>query len=413
MLTYKNFIKTLIILIAATGLYFLGYSVGHNNLEFEKNLIPKVVNKELFKPDTIDFSLFWEAWDKIEDKFVGQADPEKMIYGAVSGMAASLDDPYTLFMKPGENEQFIEDLKGEFDGIGAEIGIRDQKLMIVAPLDESPAQKAGIRAKDIIVKINDEEADKLSFNEAIMKIRGIKGTEVKLTIFREGEENLLEIKVIRDTIKIESVKSETCYQGKNAPKDQCVAYIKVRQFGDDTTELLKKALNEADDKQAKGTILDLRNNPGGYLEAAIDISSLLIPREIGEEKTVVIEKYKRDKQDKFSATLQPILSDGIKMAVLVNKGSASASEIVSGALQDHKKAIIIGETTFGKGSVQELLPLKDKSAVRVTVAKWLTPNGREINGKGLEPDIKVKISEEDIKNDKDPQLERAIQEVLK
>lgn len=397
---YINFLKFVGIVIIFCLVYLGGYAVGHKNIVFEQNNKPKITNLDLGKSSDIDFSTFWEAWNVIKDDFYEKdLNYQKMVYGAISGMLASLKDPYTQYLDPEVSKQFNEDLNGSFEGIGAEIQAKDGALIIVAPLDGSPAKQAGIRSGDIIIKIDDVEVDNYTFIEAINHIRGKKGTEVKLTIMRKDEENTQDITIKRDTIVVESVKWEM--------KDDNIMYVRISQFGEDTKELINKMADEALKKNVSGIILDLRDDPGGLLSECIDITSLFIP-----EGTVVIEKDRDGKENKSQTTQLPRLKD-IPLVVLVNEGSASASEIMAGAIQDTNRGKVIGEKTFGKGSVQNLVNLKDGSEVKVTIAKWFTPKGRGIDKEGIEPDIKVEMTDDDIKNNRDPQLDRAMEEVKK
>lgn len=395
----KTFFKIVLTIIIIGVVYTAGYAVGHRNVELEKGYIPKVINTNLGEPKDVDFSLFWDAWDVVKSKFLGKLDQQKMVYGAISGMLQSLGDPYTVFMSPDEAKQFNADLKGEFDGIGAEIEAKDGYLIIVAPLSGSPAEHAGLKAKDAILKIDGNDVTEMTFYEAINKIRGPKGSTVTLTIVHDGTKESVDIKVTRDTIVVKSVE----YEMKGD-----IAYIKISQFGDDTLDLVKDAVDMAIKKNAKGVVVDLRNNPGGYLQDAIDIISLFIDK----DKVAVIEKGKDGVEHPSKTTLQPKIADK-QLVVLVNGGSASASEIFAGAIQDYKRGKLIGEKTFGKGSVQTMEKLKDDAEVKVTIAEWLTPNGRQINKKGIEPDIKVELSSDDKKNGNDPQLDKALEEVNK
>lgn len=389
---FKKFIHIISLVLVAIAFYFFGYLVGHKNLVFEQNYQPKLINKELMKPKTIDFAVFWDAWQKVQEKFAGETDTQKMVYGAISGMVDSLDDPYSMFMEPELNKTFAEDLSGEIQGIGAEISIREGKITIIAPLDDSPAAKAGLKPMDIVLKIGEDSTDGLTLNEAIEKIRGKAGSRVKLQIIREGWVEPQIFEIVRSVIKIESVKWKM---------DGDLAYINITQFGSDTYPLLEKAANEIKNKNPKGIILDLRNNPGGYLDASVDVASVFMT-----DKVVVKEKYKDGHIDELK-TDKPAVLANINLIVLINKGSASASEIVAGALRDANRAKIFGETSFGKGSVQTLEELDKGAALRVTIAKWLTPNGNAIDKVGIEPDEKITLSEEDEKADRDPQLDRA------
>lgn len=387
-----------IILILTFGFfYFAGYLHGHQNLRFYKGYIPEIVNKELGKPKDVDFSLFWEVWNKVESEYPGEVNRKKLFYGAISGILTGLDDPYSVFMKPGESKSFLEDLEGVFEGIGVEITIKNNQLTVVAPLEDSPAQKAGLRAGDIIAKVDGKETDKMSLNEAVSKIRGRKDTQVILTILRGTE--MFDASITREQIKVESVKYEL--------KEDNIAYIKIYQFANDTEDLLNKAISDIQTKKPKGIILDLRDNPGGYLETAVNVASVFI-----KEGIIVQEEYKEGRKDEFDSTGDGRLAD-FKIVVLINEGSASGAEIVAGAIQDHQKGVLIGEKTFGKGSVQEFEELKEGAYLRLTVARWLTPKGRYINTEGIKPDIEVEMTQEDLDVDRDPQLERAISEVKK
>lgn len=393
---FRKFLTYLSIIVLIFGVYLLGYSVGHQSLQFEKGYIPKIESLELGKPKDIDFSLFWEVWNKLEEKYVGQVDKWKIFYGAISGMVQGLGDPYTVFLTPEQSKQFLEEIKGEFEGVGIEIALKNKKLTVVSPLDDSPAKAAGIRAGDVIDKVDDRETLAMTLDEAVEAIRGKKGTEVNLSILRDDKP--LEFKIKRALIKIKSVKWEM--KGD-------VAYLKVSQFLEETSRAAEKAAGEILAKKPKGIILDLRNNPGGYLDGAVDLASLFI-----KEGVIVYEEEKSGKKEELRAKGNAKLAD-LPLVVLINAGSASGSEIVAGALQDFKKGILIGEKTFGKGTVQSFERLKDGSTLRITVAKWLTPNGRAINEQGLGPDIEIEMTEEDENAGRDPQLERAIKELTK
>ncbi len=397
--TYHILIKCLSVILILVGVYYVGYGIGHNNLVFEKNYQPKIVNVGNGQPKDVDFSLFWDAWDVVKANFINKnLDYKKMVNGAISGMLSSLDDPYTMFMNSEESKVFNEDLNGSFGGIGVEITVKDGLMIIIAPLDDSPAAKAGIKSKDVITKIDGEDVGNYSYAEAINKIRGEKGTNVVLTVLHEGNDEPEDITITRDTIKNDSVKWEV--------KDD-VMYIRISQFGDDTYDLMNKAAQEIQNKNLSKVIVDLRDNPGGYLTSSIDVASLFIP-----DGVIVQEQDRNGDVNKMSTTHIPRLKD-VKLVVLINGGSASASEIFAGAMQDHKKGIIIGEKSFGKGSVQTLEKLEDGSQIKITIAKWLTPDGRAIDKQGISPDIEVKMSDDDKNTDNDIQLQKAIEEVNK
>jgi len=390
--------KVLGILIIALAFYFFGFLVGHKNLVFEKNFKPTIVNMDLGKPQDFDFSLFWDVWKLVTEKYVGTYSAQKMVYGAIEGMIEALGDPYSAFMEPGANKMLLEDLSGEIQGIGAEISQKDGRILIVAPLDDSPAKKAGLKAQDEILAINGQLTEGMSLDEAISKIRGKSGTEVRLMISRAEFSQPQEFKIIRATIVIKSLKFEM--KGN-------IGYIKISQFADDTSELLKQAAEDLIASNPRAIILDLRDNPGGYLDASVDVASIVMERGV-----VVKEEYRDGRIEELKTTLEGKLAK-YPIFVLVNEGSASASEIVAGALRDSRSALILGKKTFGKGSVQELENLKDQSALRLTVARWLTPNGNTIDKEGIQPDIEVDLSSTDQAEGRDPQLDRALEEANK
>lgn len=393
----QNKLKHIVTLILITTLaavsYFAGFLHGHRNVVFEEKLRPKVVSTELAKPSEVDFSLFWNVWNRIEAQYVGNLDPQKAVYGAVSGLVESLKDPFSLFLTPEDSKKFLDDLRGQFQGIGAELALKNEKIIVVAPLEGSPSARAGLRPNDQIVKVDGQDIGVLTFGEVITKIRGPKGTSVTLTVLREGAAEPLEFVIKREVITIESVKLEI--------KDN-IAHFKIIQFGDDTTAQAQKAAEQIIATDVKGIVLDMRNNPGGFLNSAIDVASLFLE----DGKLVVTELAKGSERKEFKTTITPRLKDK-KLVVLVNGGSASGSEIVAGALHDHNRAKLIGEKTFGKGSVQSLEDLPGGSSLRITIAKWLTPSGKQINGEGISPDIEVKLTEDDIKAGRDPQLDKA------
>lgn len=358
----------------------------------------------------VDFSLFWDVWNRLGTHYVDKSVivPQKMIYGAISGMVSSLDDPYTVFLPPSQNKESKEDLNGKFEGIGAQLGVKDKKIVIIAPLKDSPAQKAGLNAGDWIVKVDGKDAINWTLPEAVSKIRGPKGSTVKLTIVHETASKSADIVVTRDTINVASVEWEEmgCKEG-DKPTTACkVEYIKLGRFGDQTNEEWDKAVDKVlsastQSSGVKGLVLDLRNNPGGYL-----MSSIYVASEFLSDGTVVTQEDASGKKQPFAVDRKGKLLK-IPLVVLINKGSASASEIVAGALSDRGRAKLVGETSFGKGSVQEVQELADGAGIHITVAKWLLPSGTWINGKGIEPGVKI---ENDVaRPDEDLQLRKAIE----
>lgn len=345
----------------------------------------------------VNFDLYWQTWNIIKDKAYNQDVPDtKLFYGSLAGLVGALDDPYSVFMTPTDATQFQDDLKGSFEGIGAEIAVKNNQLIIVSPLDDSPAMKAGLKPKDYILKINGTSTAGMSSGQAVTLIRGKAGTKVVLTIFRDGFEASKDFEITRAAINVKSLTLEYLNSGT-------IAHIKVRQFNDDTMPLFDSAINNILAKpNVKGVILDLRGNPGGYLESAVQMA--------GEwtSENIVSEKNRDGVGNNHQAFKTPRLAS-YKTIVLVDGGSASASEIVAGALKDWRKATIVGLKTFGKGSVQELTDLPDGSEIKLTIAKWFTPNGVNIDEQGIEPEVKVDLTDEDYNKDKDPQLDKAVE----
>jgi carboxyl-terminal processing protease len=398
------FLSTIFILLILS--YQKGFENGKKNTSFQEESFPigqtTVINKEGSEKYSIDFSLFWRTWDLLKEKYVdsNQLDSKKLFYGAIKGMLSATGDPYTTFFDPEENNKFNEDITGSFEGLGVEIGMKNNILTIIAPLEGTPAEKAGLRAGDKVLKIADKITSDITIDEAVNLMRGPKGTEVKLTILRDGQEETQDITVKRDVINVKSIKYEN--------KDGNIAYIKVSTFGDNTLREFNGALNNISTQKPKGVILDLRNDPGGYLDTAVDIASRMLPK----GKVVVIEES-QDKKQKIISSRGGDLLSGIKTVVLINEGSASASEILAGALKENRDNVtLVGKKSFGKGSVQELINLPGNTAAKITVAKWLTPKGNQINEKGISPDVEIDLSLDDFQNNRDPQLDKAL-ELLK
>ena len=353
----------------------------------------------------VDFKVFWQAWNIIQNKYIDRPVGEtKLFYGALNGMVASLGDPFSTFFEPKSANEFSQELSGKFQGVGMEIGIRNDVLTVISPLPETPADKAGIRPADVIVEIDGQPTKDMSLYEAVNKIRGPKGSQVKLKIYRNKTQKFLEIPVTRDVIKIVSVKYEL-YTKKDFTQlgDKKIALIKITNFNSDTVSRFKAAEQKLLLDNPDGLILDLRGNPGGFLDSAIQIADEWLQ----PGKTIVFEKYANGRLESQLASRAPVL-DKYPTVILVNGGSASAAEILAGALEDNKLATLIGEKTFGKGSVQELENLEDGSAIKITIARWLTPDKHVIDKQGIEPNIKVEMTEKDYNNFADPQLDRAL-----
>ena len=361
-------------------------------------------------PREVDFSLFWDAWNELHKDYVkpGDLDTQKMIYGAISGMVNSLKDPYTVFFDPKKAKTFLEDVNGSFEGVGMEVGAREGQIQVISPLKGTPAQKAGLMPGDKIIKIDNAPTNNISVEEAVNLIRGPKGTYVTLSITRKGWKSARDIKIKRATIKIPSLTWKLISSKDSKPsKNGDIAYINLYQFSEKANSDFRKAAADILNSSADKIILDLRNNPGGYLEVAQNIAGWFLK----DGQTVVIEDFGK-KQDRqiYKAKGNAKLVN-YPTVVLINKGSASASEILASALRDNRNIKLIGETSFGKGCVQELKNLRDGSSLKITVANWLTPNGKLITDKGLKPDIEVNMDESDYNKEGDIQLDKAIETI--
>ena len=393
---FKKIIIAFLIIIAVLFSFGFGYYFG------------EIEGKRMISPsDELNFSLFWEVYNTLKEKYAHPEDfnNEKIIYGAISGMVESLGDPYTVFFNPEEAKIFEEDVKGVFEGVGMEIGIREKGLTVIAPLEGTPAQKAGLRPGDKIIKIDDISTINIAIDEAVKLIRGQKGTEVSLTIYREDWGETKEIKIVRGVIKIPSLAWELISSSDERQDD--IAHIKLYQFSEKAAYDFKTAAREILDSSAERIILDLRNNPGGYLTVAQDITGWFLEK----GQIVTIEDFGEEKEQKLYKAKGPEKFLSYPIVVLINEGSASGSEILAGALRDNRQVKLIGEKTFGKGTVQSLEYLSEGS-LKITIASWLTPKGEVLTDKGLEPDIKVEMTLEDYEQGKDPQLEKAV-EILK
>lgn len=385
--------------IVAVFLFILGIWIGRNiDIPFfpEPETPKYQVLNRLNSKDNLDFSTFWEAWDKLNASYLNKKDltGEKLLQGAIDGMITAVGDPYTSYYDPESNNTFNKELSGKFEGVGMELGVSDNQLVVIAPLDDSPASKAGILAGDRIVAIEGKDASKFTIADAVSIIRGKAGTKVKITFLRKDKVDPFEIELTRATINVKSIKTKF---------ESDKAIITITRFGENTKSEWDSVVNELATKGIKKLILDLRNNPGGQLDTAINIAG-----EFVSQKDAVVQQEDSDgKRQQFYAKTDGRLQ-GAAIVVLINKGSASASEIVAGALKDYKKAKIIGENSFGKGTVQAVTNLKDGSGLHITVAKWLTPNGSWVHGKGIKPDFEVVLTEEDISAGQDPQMQKAL-----
>lgn len=378
-----------VVLVVAVSAFVLGSR--------SDELFSLLRGKPLQGPQNLDYSSVEDVYDKLRENFDGTLDTNKLIEGAKKGLVDAAGDPYTAYWSDEEAKQFLSDLEGKFSGIGAEIGKKDSNLVVVTTLDASPAQKAGLQSNDIIAKVNEQETTSWSIEQAVSEIRGDKGTSVKLTIVRGHE--LKEFSIVRDEIINPSVTYEI------TPEN--IGYLRISRFAEtDTKRLARQAAQEFKQKGVKGVVLDLRGNGGGHLTSAQDVASIWI-----NGKVVVEEKRGNEVIDTLRSE-DPAILEGVKTYVLIDGGSASASEIVAGALHDHKAATLVGTKTFGKGSVQAIKQIPGGGQLKVTVAKWFTPNGKNISKEGIEPDVKVENSDADRAAGKDVQKDKVF-ELLK
>jgi carboxyl-terminal processing protease len=407
MVNIKRARLTLLSIFAVAVIFSLGYIAGTEEIRVNaKDISSITIDRTTPADKNVDFALFWKVWDTLGASYVDKSKlvPSQMVNGAIKGMVASLGDPYTSFLTPSENKVTQEDLQGNFDGVGIQIGYRQSQLAVIAPLPGSPAEKAGIKAGDYILKIEDEKKDitretgNISLPEAVQIIRGTKGTHVKLTTFREGDQEPKEVDLVRETIDVPSVVYKSVGDGK-------VAHLRVLKFGAETKAEWNKGVSDAISSGTdQNIILDLRNNPGGYLQASVDLAGEFVPA-----GTIIVTEERGDGQKTNYKTQTVGKLSKSKVIILVNKGSASASEILAGALRDQMKYKIFGETSFGKGTVQEPIQLESGAGLHVTIAKWLTPNGTWVHEKGLTPDTEVKDNPDTVE---DEQLQSAIDAIV-
>jgi carboxyl-terminal processing protease len=412
---YKRNLRFLLFLVFPVLAFLLGWSL--NQQQNQRSVLPPTENtptefsttqevKGFLSPITlrrrsdprdVDLSGFWEAWNTLDSNFLYQDrfKTQEQIYGAIKGLVASLDDPYTVFMTPEETKEFEESMSGEFEGIGAEIAVKDNRITVVTPLKGSPAELAGLRSGDRILEIDDISTFEMSVNEAITKIRGPRGQKVVLTVERPGETQPHEITIVRDTIVVKDF-SWKMQEG--------IAVLEITQFGTELVSQFSAALPAILLENPTGIIVDLRNNGGGLLDASVKV----LDQFFGEQTLVTtngrqigqVEDLQSKRGGAFLET--PLI-------VIVNQGSASASEIFAGAVQDTHRGLILGEKTFGKGSVQNVIPMSGGSSLKITIAEWLTPNGRSIHDVGITPDIESTRTREELEKNEDPVMERAFE----
>jgi carboxyl-terminal processing protease len=399
----RKYSSTLAIVIAlGIVIFYLGFESGERSAHFSQRTI--IINLGENQPKDVDFGPFWKAWNILEEKYVPASSTievvtnEEKVWGAIQGLASSLKDPYTVFFPPVEAELFESDIRGNFEGVGMEVVAREGVIVVVSPLRNSPAERAGILAGDGIVKINGKETLHLSTDQAVKLIRGPKGTKVVLTIYRNGQREPIEIPVTREVINIPTIST------KNLNND--IFLIELYSFSAQSPNLFRNALREFILSSKSKLILDLRGNPGGYLEAAIDMASWFLP----PGRIVVREDFGEAQEERiYRSKGYNIFSNDLNLVILVDSGSASASEILAGALREYGKATIVGDRTFGKGSVQELVNITSSTSLKVTVARWLTPNGISISDGGITPDVIVRRIQADRDALRDPQLDKAIE----
>ncbi len=383
----------LVFLAALGGAALAGYGYGYSHS------VRITDSKQLLDSN---FNLFWEAVDIAKSKFVdaSQVSDEKLMQGAIKGMLSAFDDPYTTYFNASDAKKFQDDLNGSFGGIGAEIGIREEQLVVVSPIKGNPAEAVGLRPMDRIWKIDGKDTTGLAVEEAVKLIRGNPGTTVTLSIYRDGWRDAKDFKIVRAIIQVPTLDSEV----KTLSSGQKVAVMKLYNFNANVPQLFYTSAVKAMQEGANGIVLDLRSNPGGFLDVATNLGGWLL-----KDGSVVVRERKHSGPDEvLEAHGNAALAD-IPMVVLINSGSASASEILAGALRDIRGIKLIGEKSFGKGSVQELTTMSDQAEIKVTIAHWYTPKGTKIDKLGLKPDIEVKMTDEDYTKKRDPQMDKALQ----
>lgn len=400
----ERYTQILTSVLIAVVLFTIGFYAGRKN---SLNNVP-IQFLNATSTESMDLSPFWKAWGLLDERFapVSSTTPkvgnQDKIWGAIQGLASSYGDPYTVFFPPVESKSFEEEISGSFGGVGMEIGLADDLLTVIAPLKGTPAEAAGVLAGDKIVMIGDKSSLKMSTEEAVKMIRGEIGTSVVITFERKGVKEPIVKTLIRANIEIPTIKT------KLLPEN--IFVIELYSFSAISPNLFRGALREFIESGSDKLVLDLRNNPGGYLEASLDMASWFLPT----GKVVVTEDFGEKAEPKiYRSKGYDIFTDKLKFVILVNEGSASASEILAGALREYNKATLIGNKTFGKGSVQELVPVTGDTSLKITVAHWLTPFGKSISDGGLTPDIEIKLTPENTKNGRDPILEKAVQYLLK
>lgn len=407
---YKKILLPSVLALTFVVVFGVGFMSGkaHTAEASKIQALSASLNGNTGKAESVDFSLFWKAWSTVNDKFVQTkatstvVTDKDRVYGAIKGMVDSLGDPYTTFFPPVEAKNFESEIEGNFEGVGMEMGMKNGFLTVVTPMKGSPAEKAGIRTGDKVIQIDSVITLDMSIDQAVKLIRGKKGTTVTLLVSREGVEKPFEVKIVRDVINLPTIDTKMDQQTG-------IFTIKLYSFSAQSASLFRNALRDFVNSKSNKLILDLRGNPGGFLDSAVDMGSWFLP----PGKTIVVEDYGKGGEQTIERSKgYNIFNDSLRMVILVDGGSASASEILAGALSEHGKAKLVGTKTFGKGSVQEYIKLNSETSIKVTVARWLTPNGKSISEGGLTPDVEVKVTPEDITAGRDPQMDKAV-ELLK
>ncbi len=393
-----------VVIVLVVLAFIFGWYIGGQRGEANGDVLFNGIHAE--PPVGVDFDPLWKSWQVLEDKFVPAttteiATDEEKVYGAIEGLTDSFGDPYTVFLPPADAEIFEEDISGSFGGVGMEIGIRDSTVSVISPLKDTPAYRAGIQAGDKIIRIDETSTEGMTIDEAVKLIRGEVGTSVKLSLLREDTDDLVIAEVVRAIIQIPTIESEI--------RDDGVFVIRLFNFSAISPNLFRDALRSFILSGSHKLVLDLRGNPGGFLEVAVDMASWFLPT----GKVIVTEDFGENESSRAHRSRgYDIFNDNLEMIILVNQGSASASEILAGALREHGVATIVGEQTFGKGSVQELVDITQDTSLKVTIARWLTPNGTSISDGGLTPDVEVEMTREDVEAGLDPHLDRAVEILL-
>ncbi len=400
----RNYKVSIVIGILIVAVFFAGFFIGKQENRSRAEAL-NIINATSSVAN-VDLAPFWKVWQTLGEKFVqthknvkAPTDQDK-VWGAIKGLTASFGDQYTVFFPPEENKEFQNDISGNFGGIGMELGLKNKNIVVVSPLKDSPAYKAGIKKGDILLAIDGTSTQGMAVDQAVTLIRGPVGTVVTIKMVHEGSDKPVELKITRDIIEVPTVDTET-------KGDAFV--IHLYNFYAPSPEKFREGLREFIASGKNHLVLDLRGNPGGYLEAAVDMASFFLP--LG--KTVVSEDYGQGRdQDVYRSKGYNVFNSSLRMAILIDEGSASASEILAGALHEQGIAKLVGTKSFGKGSVQEVVPITSDTSLKVTVARWLTPKGNSISDGGLTPDYEAKITDDDIKAGRDPHLDKAI-EILK